>query len=1124
NNIVLSGGSIQDRAGNDSTLNFTPPVTNNILVDSLIPKITSIVVPGQKYYLPGDELKFNLNFNENVFVSNIPILNIKIGGINKEAIYQSGSGTDVLTFTYNVEDNTDDNDGIEIASNITLENFSFIKDSSGNLANTNIPNTCSGGVNLAYDVSEGTPFTNESSGVGQSCMSLLPSAPALNDAYYFGFTSTFNAVQLNISTAGVGSWDLTWEYFNGSWVALSNLADGTSNFTEPGLKKVTWDMPSDWVTTSGGGLPATNYYYVRARVSSFSSKTVVPIGGQVSLENIRGIKIDTGGPIVAKVSLGNNVVEPIFRANFENTLTNDKGADGTAENGTSFSFDSAINNNSLLLGGRDDERVLFPYDSRFNNPKGTYYLWFKTDGNWGVNGDDQGLLGKGRSALITSETSDAKYGVNIFLEPSGEIRAIFRGSTDQASVCLTPPGTSYLDNQWHNLVVTFGKAVGYTNKIYVDGAEVISCDNINEIEFGANSLLIGDSLDPFNEEYKGLIDDIRIFNFDRNPIEINNKAYKKGESIYLSLEMSESIKVTGVPYVVANIGGSVRRFLFDNVIDSNILRFKHQVEGGENDNDGININSPIILENHSIKDSNDNNANIQFNPPLTPYVLVDTIKPYVKAVTFPNSGTYKEGDEILISLELNESVVIQGEPTISIKIGTQEVKLTYESSMDDNILNFKYIIEDNLNDFDGISLFSIINLSNSSIIDFAGNDISEDFSNLGIDLSAIKIDSTRPYIVRVETPQNGYYFPGDTIIFDVVFNEVVFNDPDPGFIPSFLRVSLGNKIVQASYISGTGTNRLRYSYNVIANDDDNDGIELISPLELNGFNIYDSVNNIATVDFTVPDLKNLRIDSGAPTITQVLGPVDGNYKTGDDLIFDVVFSEEIIVLGLPFLSLQIGAETKNADLFSQISKDTLRFKYTVEEGLQDTDGILINANLVENLSEVRDSQNNETNYLFNEVPLNSVLVDSVRPSVTSITIPTNGTYSIGDKLVFDVSFDEDVNVTNEPRLALDIGGVLKYALFQNQISNRVLRFEYEVEIGLVDLGGISFTNQAIDLNSIGLIKDNSNNDAVLSFTGPNLSGIRVNALVPIITSVVIPPGNIFRTDNELNFTMIFNKT
>jgi hypothetical protein len=107
-------------------------------------------------------------------------------------------------------------------------------------------------------------------------LTLLPSTPAVNDAYYFGYNdATFTTLQILISTQGVGTWTITWEYYNGSsWAALSGVSDGTSGFTAAtGWQAVTWTLPGDWAKTT---IRDKTAYFVRARVSAYSAVTTAP--------------------------------------------------------------------------------------------------------------------------------------------------------------------------------------------------------------------------------------------------------------------------------------------------------------------------------------------------------------------------------------------------------------------------------------------------------------------------------------------------------------------------------------------------------------------------------------------------------------------------------------------------------------------------------------------------------------------------------------------------------------------------------------------------------------------------------------------------------------------------------
>jgi len=122
--------------------------------------------------------------------------------------------------------------------------------------------------------------TTEATNATTNDMTLLPATPAVDDAYYFGGDEMFWGIELKYSTAGDGTWTITWEYWNGSsWTALSGVTDDTNGFTATaGTYDITFTIPTDWEKTDVGGI--TDKYWVRARVSSFTSITTQPLGDQ----------------------------------------------------------------------------------------------------------------------------------------------------------------------------------------------------------------------------------------------------------------------------------------------------------------------------------------------------------------------------------------------------------------------------------------------------------------------------------------------------------------------------------------------------------------------------------------------------------------------------------------------------------------------------------------------------------------------------------------------------------------------------------------------------------------------------------------------------------------------------
>jgi len=147
----------------------------------------------------------------------------------------------------------------------------------GGLAVTDRAVVIPSGVEAAI-ADDGGVFTDETAEANDSNaddMTLLPATPAQEDAYYFGNSRAFNQLNMIIDTPGSGTWTITWEYWNGAWVAL-NAIDDTVGFTVVGGNAVLWEVPADWAPTTVNGQGP--YWYVRGRVSAYSGITTQPLG------------------------------------------------------------------------------------------------------------------------------------------------------------------------------------------------------------------------------------------------------------------------------------------------------------------------------------------------------------------------------------------------------------------------------------------------------------------------------------------------------------------------------------------------------------------------------------------------------------------------------------------------------------------------------------------------------------------------------------------------------------------------------------------------------------------------------------------------------------------------------
>ena len=169
-------------------------------------------------------------------------------------------------------------------------------------------------------------------------------------------------------------------------------------------------------------------------------------------------------------------------------------------------------------------------------------------------------------------------------------------------------------------------------------------------------------------------------------------------------------------------------------------------------------------------------------------------------------------------------------------------------------------------------------------------------------------------------------------------------------------------------------------------------------------------------DNTINNTTTVVSNAVAPTVSSVSVPSNGTYIVNQNLDFTVNFNEAVIVNtagGTPELSLTIGATVRQATFLGGSGTANLQFRYTIQSGDLDSDGITVGA-LSNSGATLRDSGGKDANLTLKTVgTTTNVLVDAVGPRVSSIirqsptTSPTNA-----DALVWDVTFNEAVSNTS----------------------------------------------------------------------------------------------------------------
>jgi len=332
-----------------------------------------------------------------------------------------------------------------------------------------------------------------------------------------------------------------------------------------------------------------------------------------------------------------------------------------------------------------------------------------------------------------------------------------------------------------------------------------------------------------------------------------------------------------------------------------------------------------------------------------------------------------------------------------------------------------------------------------------------------------------------------------------------------------ITIDIGGTLVQATYMSGSGSADLVFSYTVQAGQNDANGISVVAnSLSLNGGKLTGTDDNPAVLNHAaITDAIGFQVDTLAPTVSNVAissatGIQNHILNAGDELCVTVTLSEATFVTGSPTITLDIGGTLVQATYASGSGSTGLVFSYTVQAGLVDVNGIGIVADSLNlNGGSLTDAAGNLAVLGHVAVADNSsFMVNTLPPTVAGVAIGSalgsqNNILNAGDTLSVSVTMSDSVTVTGSPTIDLDIGGSVVQAVYVSGSGSANLVFSYTVQAGLVDANGIGIVADSLNLNG-GSLTDAAGNLAVLGHVAvADNSSFMVNTLPPTVAGVAI---------------------
>ncbi|TAN52133.1 MAG: hypothetical protein EPN21_04780, partial [Methylococcaceae bacterium] len=576
----------------------------------------------------------------------------------------------------------------------------------------------------------------------------------------------------------------------------------------------------------------------------------------------------------------------------------------------------------------------------------------------------------------------------------------------------------------------------------------------------------------------------------------NNGTYRSGDVLTFKLHASDVVSAGGAPRLVLSVGDAVLYANYRAGSGTNTLTFAHTIAAGELDADGIGLTA-LDLNGARPKDAFKNSVDLALkNVAETSGILVDGAAPTVVSVEVPAGAAYKAGDALSFTLNAGEAVAVTGAPRLALNIGGNVVYADYVSGSGSNALLFTHTITTGEKDSDGIEFSgSVLQSNGATLQDAAGNAMKLTLAGIA-DTAGITVDGVAPQVVSVSVPASGRYKAGDALTFTVTSDEAV----TVGGVPR-LGLKVGDALVYADYVSGSGSSALLFTHTVAAGELDTDGVTLFSPLDLNGGTLQDALGNGMVLALNgLGATGGVTIDSVAPSVVSVSVPADAAYKAGSTLKFTVNSSEAVTVSGTPRLSLDVGGTTVYADYASGSGTTALAFSYTVGTTELDSDGIALAAALDLNSATLQDKTGNAMALELAGVAVTTgITIDSVAPSVSTVTVPSKATYKAGDTLTFTVNTSEAIVITGKPRFGLDVGGTTVYADYASGSGTSALVFSHSVGVTEQDGDGLALASANLDANG-GTLKDLAGNSMALALNGVGtLADVSVDGSPPTLT-------------------------
>jgi gliding motility-associated-like protein len=567
-------------------------------------------------------------------------------------------------------------------------------------------------------------------------------------------------------------------------------------------------------------------------------------------------------------------------------------------------------------------------------------------------------------------------------------------------------------------------------------------------------------------------------------VNIDDGLYGIDVELVFTLIFDQAVVVTGTPQLAFTVGSTLVNATYSSASSSATeLRFSYKVLAGQEDTDGIQLGTIINLNGGSIKDTDDQNAELDLNGVTsTTGVLVDGIVPTITIVSISDDtgssdsdlitndnslfvrGTSEPNSRITLSVDGTE---IAGSPTADGN-GDWEFSPIGEGlfTVEEGLRTFTAVAEDLAGNQSGISADFVVTVDltapNAPTIDLAAStDLGTSNSDNLTSGSTITLQGTaeaNSFILLTLVDESGNPVdiqgnPVDIAQFISEYYELapIKADDSGNWTYSGPAFPTGTYPVAVIAIDLAG-NFSETSETLVLEFDQDLFLSTTSPID-EEVDVLPNANLVATFD------KNVVKGTGNITIR----------KSSDDTVI-----ETIDVTGN---NVTVSGAEVTIDPVDNILPPDTEFYINIEESAFENEAGAPFAGV---------SDNSTWNF--------RIIAASV---VSSVEVPADATYKVGAELEFTVNMVLPITVTGTLTLPITIGSAEVNATLTGATSNTsALVFSYTVVEGDLDTDGIAI-GTAMNLNG-GTMKDEFEVDALLALNNiSSTTNVLVDGIIPI---------------------------